>query len=211
MKFNFGMIRRVLVFSGVFIPFLAGIACAEKSVWEKFKDFFSPGETIECEGPTCDEFHKLESKINTLEGRYSRERRPVHKRRYKHELDSLNVIRDSLLVVIKGPQLDSLKKDSAEAKVALASSSSATDVAASSAVVSSSSEATVSSAASSSSVSDSAAAPAKDMAETVACKPDSVYVRDTVVVHDTLYVVVTGKPAATPESPASSASTENQK
>ena len=37
----------------------------------------------------------------------------------------------------------------------------------------------------------SSATAAKDVS---ACKPDTVFVRDTVVIHDTLYVIVAGKP-----------------
>ncbi|MCQ2098538.1 MAG: hypothetical protein MJY87_11440 [Fibrobacter sp.] len=189
------MIRKAAIGTGILFPFLAGLACAEKSMWEKLKDFFNPGETIECEGPTCDEYHKLESRINTLEGKYSRERRPVHKRRYKHELDSLNVIRDSLIVVIKGPMLDSLGKDSAQAAAsssAMAFSSMESAVSSSTAL--SSAESVISS---SSFVPESSA---QNSETSAACKPDTVYVRDTVVVHDTLYVVVTNKPAETPAS-----------
>lgn len=187
-NFSFGRVG-VLALFGVLVS--AGYSLAEKSVWEKFKDFFNPGETVECEsGPTCEEYRKIDSKINTLEGRFSRERRPVHKRRYKQELDSLNVIRDSLVMVIKGVQLDSL---------AVQSSSSATSSAAvqpgSSAVVQQASSA----AELASSASESVVLSATEVAALV-CKPDTVYVRDTVVVHDTLYVVVTNKPAETPAS-----------
>lgn len=33
------------------------------------------------------------------------------------------------------------------------------------------------------------------------CKPDTVYVRDTVVVHDTLYVMLAPKPESAPAEP----------
>ena len=54
----------------------------------------------------------------------------------------------------------------------------------------------------------SSAASAKEVS---ACKPDTVFVRDTVVIHDTLYVIVAGKPgensasAQTSVQPADSA------
>lgn len=184
MKFDYGMIRKAFVFTGVALPFLAGLACAEKSMWQKFKDFFNPGETIECEGPTCDELRELESKISKTEGKYSRERRPVHKERFKKELDSLNVVRDSLIVVIKGVEQSSSS--------AMAVSSAKTTV--SSSAVLSSTESVISS---SSFVPESSAQNSEPVS---VCKPDTVYVRDTVVVHDTLYVVVTNKPAETPAS-----------
>ncbi|MCF0223916.1 MAG: hypothetical protein HUK20_06575 [Fibrobacter sp.] len=179
MKFGFLNVYRALVFVGILTPLFAGLACAEKSVWQKFKDFFTPGETLECEGTSCDEYHKIDSKINTLEGKYSRERRPIHKRRYKQELDSLCVIRDSLVAVIKGAQGDS--------KVARGDSLGGVSSAAKMVGESSSSVG------------------AKSLPD--ACRTDTVYVRDTVIVRDTLYVVVTDKPAhlATPPalSPAS--------
>lgn len=160
--------------------FMAGSACAEKSLWQKFKDFFNPGESIDCDsGPTCDAIKDLESKIDVAEGKYSRERRSVNKARYKKELDSLTVVRDSLVVVLKNEQSG-------------ASSSSRT-------MVSVESSSSVASSASASSASASKVLSANEVAALV-CKPDTVYVRDTVVVHDTLFVVVTNKPEEPPAS-----------
>ena len=178
------VIASVLVFA------LAGSAFAEKSMWQKFKDFFNPGESIDCEGPVCDQIHNLDSQISKTEGKYSRERRPVNKERYKKELDSLNVVRDSLVTLVKGQQAaDSLRAaSSADAKStdAIASSSSATVVQSSSA--GSSSAALISS------------------AVVAVCKPDTVFVHDTIRVHDTLYVMLANKPLA-PETPAETAPT----
>lgn len=166
----------MLVLACLFI--VSGLAFAEKSMWDKFVDFFNPGESIECEGPTCDELHKLEPKISKVEGKYSRERRPVNKERFKKELDSLNIVRDSLIAVIKNQQAKDSLKASSSASVAVSSAA----IAKSSAVQSSS-----------------AAGKAVPV-----CKTDTVFVRDTVVVHDTLYVVVTNKPAETVPVPSSS-------
>lgn len=174
------MNSRKFVYSLAGLFFLVGSAFAEKSMWQKFKDFFNPGETIDCEsGPTCITLKELESKINTVEGKYSRERRPVNKSRYKKELDSLNVVRDSLVVVLKNEQSG-------------ASSSSRT-------MVSVESSSSVASSASASSASASKVLSANEVAALV-CKPDTVFVRDTVVVHDTLFVVVTNKPEEPPAS-----------
>lgn len=151
----------VLILVGIF--FLAGSAFAEKSIWQKFKDFFNPGESIDCEGAVCDQIHSLDEKISKVEGKYSRERRPVNKDRYKKELDSLNVVRDSLVAIVKEPQaIESLKASSSIAEVK--SSSSLKIESSSSAVV------------------------------TATCKPDTVFVRDTIRIHDTLYVMLASKP-----------------
>ncbi len=176
-------VRRVVVSLAV-MPLLVSVSHAEKSMWQKFKDFFTPGETIECEGSICEELHDLESKINKTEGKYSRERRPIHKERYKKELDSLNVVRDSLEAVVKGLQ----KADSLKAASPSVSSSSATETA------------VQSSANSSSSVT---------VQPAMSCKPDTVFVRDTVVVHDTLYVVVTSKPAETSSEKTDSSTSDS--
>lgn len=168
------------------ILFVAGSAFAEKSMWQKFKDFFNPGESIDCEGPVCDEIHQLDGKISKVEGKYSRERRPANKDRYKKELDSLNVIRDSLVVIVMEQQkADSLKALSSSAGIK------------SSAAVASLSAASSATIASSSAVVE-------------ACIHDTVYVRDTIVVHDTLYVVLANKPAETaPAQPVAPALTDS--
>jgi len=181
MKWNLFASYRVIAAAFVCVCMMTGSAFAEKSMWQKFKDFFTPGETIDCEGPTCDELHNLEDRINTVEGKYSRERRPMNKERYKKELDSLNVVRDSLVAVIKSPA---------------PASSAALQPVSSSAIVQPTSSAAPE--ASSSSVAAQPASNAKvlsaDEVAALVCKPDTVYVRDTVVVHDTVYVIVTNKP-----------------
>ncbi len=105
--------------AGLFV--LAGSAFAEKSIWQKIADFFSPGESIDCEGPVCDELHALDSRINKVEGKYSRERRPMNKERYGKELDSLNVVRDSLIAIIKSDTSASKTVSSSESAPASSS------------------------------------------------------------------------------------------
>ena len=136
----------------------------EKSLWQKFKDFFSPMPTVEGEGPEYDKLRELDKRINTLEGKYSRERRPNNKANIKKELDALKAERAALEEQIrKNPPQPS----------------------------------------------SSAAAP---QSEVPTCKTDTVFVRDTVLVHDTLYVIVADKkaessapvtPAVEPSTPAS--------
>lgn len=73
----------------------------EKSMWNKFVDFFSPSPTLEGEGPLYDELHELDNKISRMEGKYSRERRPGNKTRLRKELDKLKADREKLVVKIK--------------------------------------------------------------------------------------------------------------
>ncbi len=134
---------------------LASLSHAEeKSLWQKFKDFFSPMPTVEGEGPEYDKLRELDKRINTLEGKYSRERRPNNKANIKKELDALKAERAALEEQIrKNPPQPS----------------------------------------------SSAAAP---QGAVPTCKTDTVFVRDTVVVHDvvhdTLYVIVADKKAEGP-------------
>ena len=150
----------------------------EKSAWKKFVEFFSPSSEVEGEGPLYDQVRELDRKINRVEGKYARERRPMTKDRYKKELIQLREEREALMKKIEAEEKNKGKSS------AVAKSSSSVKAA------SSSSQAVSSAAQSSSSVASSASvAVAVD-----GCKPDTVYVRDTVVVHDTLYVMLAPKP-----------------
>ena len=147
----------------------------EKSMWTKFVEFFSPSSTVEGEGPLYDQVRELDRKINRVEGKYARERRPMTKDRYKKELVQLREEREALMKKIEAEE----KNKGKSSAVAKSSSSVKVAVSSSSALKSSSSVESV----------------------TVAvegCKPDTVYVRDTVVVHDTLYVMLAPKPEAAP-------------
>jgi len=201
MKWNL-LPKRAFVLSISCCFLMAGAAFAEKSMWEKVKDFFSPTESFDCEGPLCDEIHDLESRISRTEGKYSRERRPVNKERYKKELDALNASRDSLITVYKTKQPSAASVASVVSSASLSSSSSVVAAISSSAVSSSSAAPAVQPVLSGAQVLS-----ATEVAALV-CKPDTVFVRDTVKVHDTVYVIVTNKPV---EVPVSSASPENLK
>lgn len=147
----------------------------EKSMWTKFVEFFSPSSTVEGEGPLYDQVRELDRKINRVEGKYARERRPMTKDRYKKELVQLREEREALMKKIEAEE----KNKGKSSAVAKSSSSVKAAVSSSSAAKSSSSVESV----------------------TVAvegCKPDTVYVRDTVMVHDTLYVMLAPKPEAAP-------------
>ena len=150
-------------------------AAEEKSLWQRFIDWFKPAPTLEGEGPLYDELKELDDKIDRIEGRYSRERRPGNKSRLKKEMESLRAQRDALVQKI----LDEEAAKKNQPVAAAPASSSAKQVPASSAATA---PATVPA---------SSATAAKDVS---ACKPDTVFVRDTVVIHDTLYVIVAGKP-----------------
>lgn len=181
-----------------------GDAYAEdRSLWQKISDFFSPMETVEGEGPLFDQLRDLDSEIGKTEGKYSRERRKGNKARYQKQLDSLQVVRDSLVAVIKKQQAaDSVAKaqnaalpkssatvaSSAEAK----SLSNATVVSAT--VAGSEAPAVDGAAAGALVVNPTSATTVSEASQSVACAHDTVYVRDTVYVHDTLYVMLANKP-----------------
>ena len=99
----------------------ATTSAEEKSMWQKFVNFFSPSPTLEGEGPLYDQLKELDSKIPKTEGKYSRERRPGNKARLKKELEELREQRNKLVEKIKaGEALSS----SSTGKEAPASSSS---------------------------------------------------------------------------------------
>ena len=138
-------------------------------------EFFSPTSEVEGEGPLYDQVRELDRKINRVEGKYARERRPMTKDRYKKELVQLREERETLMKKIEAEE----KNKGKSSAVAKSSSSVKAAVSSSSAVKSSSSVESVA-------------------AAVEGCKPDTVYVRDTVVVHDTLYVMLAPKPEAAP-------------
>ncbi len=147
----------------------------EKSMWTKFVEFFSPSSTVEGDGPLYDQVRELDRKINRVEGKYARERRPMNKERYKKELIQLREEREALMKKIEAEE-----KNKGKSSVVSKSSYSVKAVSSSSQAVSSSS--------------------AEVAVAVEGCKPDTVYVRDTVVVHDTLYVMLAPKPE--PAAPA---------
>lgn len=151
----------------------AGYA-GEKTTWQKFVDFFSPSSEVEGEGPLYDQLRELDRRINRVEGKYARERRPMNKERYKKELVQLREEREALMKKIEAEE-----KNKGNSSAVAKSSSSVK-------AVSSSSQAVSSTAQSSSS--------AKAAVVEATCKPDTVYVRDTVVIHDTLFVMLAPKP-----------------
>ncbi len=183
----------------------------EKNLWDKFVDFFTPSSEVEGDGPLYDELRELDRKINRVEGKYARERRPMQKDRYKKELKQLHEEREALLKKIEagkmaGTSSSSIVASSSSAKVASSSSvvssssfsSSSEEISSSATELSSSSELVVSSAATDS---VSASVVFANRSVMVVCKPDTVYVRDTVVVHDTLYVMLAPKPESVPAEP----------
>ena len=189
----------------VLVCFIA-LDCAwgeERSVWQRFVNFFTPSGSIQGEGPIFDELRGVESQIDKIEVQYTRERRPGNKTRYRKQLDSLRSVRDSLITVIEkmpvsgsvvssSVMVQSVSSNGVQSSAVLSSA----DVPASSSLPASSSSAieTVPATAT-------AAVPAVASAEAV-CVHDTVFVhdtlvvRDTVVIHDTLYVVLANKPEA---------------
>ena len=163
------------VFALCFVLLISVGYAEEKSMWTRFVEFFTPTSEVEGDGPLYDELRELDRKINRVEGKYARERRPMNKERYKKELSQLREDREKLVKKIEAEEKNKGKSS------AVAKSSSSEKAA------SSSSQAVSSAAQSSSSVEVAAV-----------CKPDTVYVRDTVVVHDTLYVMLAPKPEPAP-------------
>lgn len=158
-----------------FIPgtlFIALALCAttalhaeeEKSLWQRFVDWFKPAPTLEGEGPLYDELRELDNQIDRTEGRYSRERRPGNKTRLKKELEDLRTKREKLVERIREEEKAKKNQPAVAAPATVPASSAATP--ASFTVVADTSK------------------PATNVAEV--CAHDTVFVRDTVVVHDTL-------------------------
>ncbi len=178
-----------------FIPgplFIALALCAttalhaeeEKSLWQRFVDWFKPAPTLEGEGPLYDELRELDNQIDRTEGRYSRERRPGNKTRLKKELEDLRTKREKLVERIREEEKAKKNQPAVAAPATVPASSAATP--ASSAAVADTSK------------------PAVNVTET--CAHDTVFVRDTVIVHDTLYVIVAGKPGEQ-QAPAAQSNT----
>ncbi len=174
------MLKFKLILACAAVVFVSAGYAEEKSTWQKFVEFFSPSSSVEGDGPLYDQVRELDRKINRVEGKYARERRPMNKERYKKELVQLREEREALMKKIEAEEKNKGKSS------AVAKSSSSEKA------VSSSSQA-VSSAAQSSSSAEAAG-------DAAICKPDTVYVRDTVVVHDTLFVMLAPKPEPAPAS-----------
>lgn len=125
--------RRVSFFSlssctGILIALILSTSASaeEKSMWQKFKDFFSPVPTVVGEGPEYDELRDLDQQINKLEGRYSRERRANNKRNLRKQIDELKAKRESLAEKIEAKEKAEKEKQKtaiSSATVALPSSS----------------------------------------------------------------------------------------
>ena len=91
----------------------------ERSLWQKFKDFFSPSPTVVGEGPEYDELREIDKKIGTLEGKYSRERRANNKKYIREEIDKLKLQREKLV-----KQIEEKEKAQKDVKSSVAASSS---------------------------------------------------------------------------------------
>lgn len=172
----------------------------EKSLWQRFVDWFKPAPSLEGEGPLYDELRELETQIDRIEGRYSRERRPGNKTRLKKEMEDLKTKREKLI--------DRIREEEKAKKNALgttANSAASPASSASNAPTSSTPLTDASAGASASSAYHSASLSQADI-----CAHDTVFVRDTVIVHDTLYVIVSDKPGEQ-QAPADSATVPGNK
>lgn len=93
----------------------------EKSLWQRFVDWFKPAPSLEGEGPLYDELRELETQIDRIEGRYSRERRPGNKTRLKKEMEDLKTKREKLIDRIR--EEEKAKKNAPVVQTVAASSS----------------------------------------------------------------------------------------
>ena len=100
----------------------------DRSMWQKFKDFFSPSPTVVGEGPEYDELRELDKKIGTLEGKYSRERRANNKKYIREELDKLKLKREKLAKQIE--EKEKAAKDAPKSSATVSSSSKTADASA---------------------------------------------------------------------------------
>ena len=97
----------------------------DRSMWQKFKDFFSPSPTVVGDGPEYDELRELDKKIGTLEGKYSRERRVNNKKYIREELDKLKLKREKLAKQIE--EKEKAAKDAPKSSATVSSSSKTAD------------------------------------------------------------------------------------
>ncbi len=201
-NFKFNSICKVFT---VLVCFIA-LDCAwgeDRSVWQRFVNFFTPSGSIQGNGPIFDELRGVETQIDKIEVQYTRERRPGNKTRYRKQLDSLRSVRDSLITVIEKMPVSGSVVSSSVTVQSVSSNGVQSSAALSSADVpaSSSLPASSSSAIETVPATEIAAVSAVASAEG-ACVHDTVFVhdtlvvRDTVVIRDTLYVVLANKPEA---------------
>ena len=97
----------------------------DRSMWQKFKDFFSPSPTVVGEGPEYDELRELDKKIGTLEGKYSRERRANNKKYIREEIDKLKLQREKLAKQIE--EKEKAAKNAPKSSATISSSSKTAD------------------------------------------------------------------------------------
>lgn len=141
----------------------------EKSMWQKFVDFFSPSPIIEGEGPLYDELRELDKKINKVEGKYSRERRPGNKTRLRKELDKLNANRNKLI--------EKIKEEENKTNVSKFNDISTNET--------------------NSNTHQVFTYPIDSCKFDTLFIHDTIFIKDTTIIHDTLYVIIANKPSET--------------
>lgn len=177
----------------------------EKSLWQRFVDWFKPAPSLEGEGPLYDELRELETQIDRIEGRYSRERRPGNKTRLKKEMEDLKTKREKLIDRIREEEKAKKNQPAVAAPATVPASSTATPASSASNAPTNSTPLT----GASTGASASSAYHSASLSQAV-CAHDTVFVRDTVVIHDTLYVIVSGK-SGEQQAPADSATVPGNK
>ena len=157
----------------------------EKSLWQRFVDWFKPAPSLEGEGPLYDELRELETQIDRIEGRYS----------LKKEMEDLKTKREKLIDKIREEEKAKKNAQGTTANSAASPASSASNSPTNSTPLTG--------------ASTGASASSASLSQAV-CAHDTVFVRDTVIVHDTLYVIVSGKPGEQ-QAPADSATIPGNK
>lgn len=170
MKIKF-LRKRTKVFIAAFALSFTNITYAEGSLWDSFVNFFSSKPAVVGEGPLYDELRELDNKISRTEGKYSRERRPINKERYKKELNQLQREREELL-----KKIEVQKNEPNKAQIAADSLS----------VDSLKTNKKIQNAISKSRITSKTTAEILNYSK--ACNSDTVYLRDTVIVKDTVVV-----------------------
>lgn len=175
--------KRIFLFGLLFCSVLALAEDApKKSLWQSFVGFFDPSEEPQGEGELYQKLADLDKQIHSEEQAYSRERRPQKKSRIKYHLKELRGQRDELVLEIEAQGKSSTAYSSSSAQSAPQSSSA---VSSSSAQASSSSALPPSSSSFETSSSSIAVVLAKEPVMALLFR-DTVYIHDTVFVCDTL-------------------------
>jgi hypothetical protein len=118
------------LFAAITLCTATSLYADDRSMWQKFKDFFSPSPTVVGDGPEYDELRELDKKIGTLEGKYSRERRANNKKYIREEIDKLKLQREKLAKQIEEKEKAAKNAPKSSATVSSSSKTASADASA---------------------------------------------------------------------------------